>query len=507
MQRHAIPPGTDRLPIVSHWIDGSEVSQRTAETFSNVFNPALGRPIRRVPFADVVVVENAVQSAAAAFPAWAATPISHRTRILFRFRELLARNRDAISRVVTEENGKTLSEARAEVDRGLQVVEFACGMPDLAKGEYLPGIAADLDSYSWREPLGVCVGITPFNFPAMVPLWMLPVAIALGNTFVLKPSEKDPGASLWLAALFKEAGLPDGVLNVVHGSRVTVEALVDAPAVAAVSVVGSTPVAQSIYQRCSVQGKRAQCLGGAKNHLAVLPDADVDGACTALHGSAFGCAGERCMAVSVAVAVGSVGDDLVKGLVDGARRLSVGPGDNEGTDIGPLVTEEHRANVLRYIQIGIEEGAELVADGRSYTGGVPRRGFFLGPSIFDHVTDGMRLYRDEIFGPVLSVVRVDTLDDAIALINSHAYGNGASVFTSSGRLARQFSARVQAGMVGVNVPVPAPTAYFGFGGFKSSLFGPLHMHGNDGMRFFTRLKTITARWPGERETANAPTGF
>lgn len=495
-------------PMRAHWVNGAELRADLRSGSAPVHDPALGTIIAMTPFANREVVDTAVQAAAAAYPAWAATPAPRRARILFRYRDLLEENREALARIVTEENGKTLGEARAEVDRGIQVVEFSAGIPHLLKGEHLPDVATELDTYNVREPLGVCAGVTPFNFPAMVPLWMFPVAIAAGNTFVLKPSEKDPGAALRLAILFEEAGLPRGVFNVVNGGRETVEHLVDHPRVAAVSVVGSTAVAHAVYRRAAQLGKRAQCLGGAKNHMAVLPDADLDAACGALLGAAYGCAGERCMAISVAIAVGAAGDALVARLSERAPRLRVGPGSDDTTEVGPLISEEHRQRVLRYLDTGVREGARLVVDGRRHPLPPPKSGFFLGPCVFDHVTPDMAIYRDEIFGPVLCVVRARDISEAIAITNGHEYANGAAIFTAAGASARRFVREARAGMIGVNVPVPAPTAYFGFGGHERSLFGPLHVHGTDGVRFYTQAKTVTSRWPeGPKRDGDAPSGF
>ncbi len=506
MQRRDALTETDVVPEIAHWINGTALSERAGEGVGLVYNPAHGKPIRRVAFAGPAIAQRAVSAAAEAYPRWAATAAPQRARVLLRYRDLLEQRREVLAKLITEENGKTLAEARAEVDRGIQVVDFATGIPHLMKGEHLSGVATELDSHSLRESLGVCVGITPFNFPAMVPLWMFPVAIAAGNTFILKASEKDPSTAVVLARLFEEAGLPPGVFNVVHGTKATVEFLINAAETAAVSFVGSSPVAHAVYRAASDAGKRAQCLGGAKNHMVLMPDADLDAACAALTGAAYGCAGERCMAISVAVAVGSVGDQLIAKLAERLPNLRVGPGDDPSTDIGPLVTAEHLERVRHYVDLGVKEGAQLIADGRG-PASLPTQGFFLGPCLFDHVTPGMQIYRDEIFGPVLCVVRCKDLPEAISMINGHEYANGAAIFTRSGAAARRFTNAIQAGMVGVNVPVPAPTAYFGFGGYKRSLFGPLHIHGTDGVRFYTRLKTVTTRWPEGPETGEAPSGF
>jgi len=497
---------TAELSRIPHWIGGSAVPQDSARDGAEVFDPARGKAIRRVPFADANLVREAVAAAASAFPGWAATSPPRRAQILFRYRDLLVDQREALARLVTEEHGKTLAESRAELDRGIQVVEFAAGIPHLMKGETLPDIATGLGCSNRYEPLGVCLGITPFNFPAMVPMWMFPVAIAAGNSFIIKPSEKDPGCSVRLAELFAEAGLPPGVFNVVHGARDAVEALIAAPEVAAVSFVGSSPVAHAVYRAAADGGKRAQCLGGAKNHMVVMPDADMERAAAALTGAAYGCAGERCMSISVAVAVGEAGVRLMDRLKEQVPRLSVGPGAEQGIEMGPLITAEHRDKVARYLETGVQEGAELVVDGRKHPGGVPETGFFLGPSVFDRVKTDMSIYRDEIFGPVLCVMRVDTLDEAMEIVNGHDYANGGAIFTRSGAAADRFSREAAPGMIGINVPVPAPTAYYGFGGNKQSLFGPLHIHGKDGVRFYTRMKTITSHWP-DTGGDDGPSGF
>ena len=500
----ATAPVTALSPI-PHWINGAAVAP-TGHESGLVHNPATGEAIRRVGFADSVVVRQALHAAASAFTGWAATASSRRAQVLFRYRELLMQHREELARLVTEEHGKTLDESRAEVDRGIQVVEFAAGVPHLMKSEYLGDVATSLGSYNLRQPLGVCLGITPFNFPAMVPMWMFPVAIAAGNTFILKPSEKDPGCAVRLAALFEEAGLPRGVFNVVHGARDTVSRLIAAPEVMAVSFVGSTPVAEAIYRAASDAGKRAQCLGGAKNHMVVMPDADLDAACNALMGAAYGCAGERCMAISVGVTVGAAGDALVKKLVERVPKLKVGAGSDADTVVGPLISQVHRDKVATYLDSGVKEGAKLVVDGRKHSG-VPGKGFFLGPSVFDFVKPGMQLHRDEIFGPVLCVIRAANLDEAIGIVNDHEYANGAAIFTASGAAAERFTRAMDSGMIGVNVPVPAPAAYFGFGGNKRSLFGPLHIHGTDGVRFYTRMKTVTQRWPETAAGNGGPSGF
>ncbi|MCR6687445.1 CoA-acylating methylmalonate-semialdehyde dehydrogenase [Pseudoxanthomonas sp.] len=476
-----------------HHIGGRE-QPGTGGRHGEVFDPATGQVAAHVPLADAGEVAAAVDAAQAAFPAWAATPPLQRARVMFRLRALVERDADALARTITAEHGKTISDARGEVTRGMEVVEFAAGIPHLLKGEFSAEVGRGVDSWSERAPLGVVAGITPFNFPVMVPLWMAPVALACGNAFVLKPSEKVPSAALHLAALMREAGLPDGVFNVVHGGREAVEALVADPRVQALSFVGSTPVAQALYRAGSEAGKRVQALGGAKNHAVVLADADIEAAADALLGAGYGSAGERCMAISVAVCVGdATADALVAALKARVEALRIGQGLDD-PDMGPLVDAAHRERVRGYIDLGVAEGAQLVVDGRAHAC-AQGPGFFLGGSLFDRVTPDMRIYREEIFGPALCVVRVPDFEAALALVDGHEYGNGTAVFTRSGGAAREYARRVQAGMVGINVPIPVPMAFHCFGGWKRSIFGPLHMHGADGVRFFTRLKTVTARWP------------
>ena len=479
--------------IVHHCINGQ--AHAGADRFADVFDPATGQVARRVPLASTDDVRAAVDAAAAAFPGWATTTPLNRARVMFRFKELLERNADALAAIITSEHGKVLSDARGEVTRGLEVVEFACGIPHLVKGEHSMNVGRDVDSWTEQAPLGVVAGITPFNFPAMVPLWMFPVAIACGNTFVLKPSERDPSAANFMADLLKQAGLPDGVFNVVHGDKVAVDALLDEPRVQAISFVGSTPIAEYIYARGSANGKRVQALGGAKNHMVILPDADLDGAVSALLGAGYGSAGERCMAISVAVCVGdATADALIERLAPKVAALRIAPGCQD-PEMGPLVTGQHRDKVRGYVDAGVAEGASLVVDGRGHTVDGHGEGFFLGGCLFDHVTPSMRIYREEIFGPVLCVMRVPDFAAALQLVNDHEYGNGTAIFTRDGGAAREFAHRVQAGMVGINVPIPVPMAFHSFGGWKRSIFGPLHVHGPDGVRFYTRLKTVTARWP------------
>ncbi|HEX5325768.1 MAG TPA: CoA-acylating methylmalonate-semialdehyde dehydrogenase, partial [Acetobacteraceae bacterium] len=449
-----------------------------------------------VALANAAEVDNAVQAAARAWPAWAATPPLRRARVMFKLKHLLERDRKKLSAAITAEHGKVLSDADGEVQRGLETVEFACGIPHLMKGEFTEAVGTGIDAWSIRQPLGVVAGITPFNFPLMVPLWMVPVALACGNCFILKPSEKDPSPSLLLAELLAEAGIPDGVFNVVQGAREAVEAILAHPGIAAVSFVGSTAIAETIYRSGAAHGKRVQTLGGAKNHLVVMPDADLDDAVNALMGSAYGAAGERCMAVSVAVAVGAVGDKLVQKLEPRVRALKIGPGTDPDAEMGPLVTAEHREKVKRYVDLGVKEGADLVVDGRGLRLQGYENGFFFGGALFDRVTTGMRIYQDEIFGPVLGVVRTPDLAGAVQMINQNRYGNGVAIFTSDGGAARDFASAIEIGMVGVNVPIPVPMAFHSFGGWKQSLFGDHHIYGPEGVRFYTRYKAITQRWPG-----------
>jgi malonate-semialdehyde dehydrogenase (acetylating)/methylmalonate-semialdehyde dehydrogenase len=479
---------------ISHYVAGHEVRGASGR-FGEVYNPATGQVTGRVAFATESEVAAAVRVAHEAFASWAATPPLKRARVMFRFKELLERDMDHLAAIITSEHGKVLSDARGEVIRGLEVVEFACGIPHLLKGEYTEQIGAGIDSYSVRQPLGVCAGITPFNFPAMVPMWMFPLAIACGNTFVLKPSERDPSPGNHLASLLNEAGLPEGVFNVVHGDKVAVDALLKDPRVAAVSFVGSTPIAEYVYRTGTAAGKRVQALGGAKNHLVVMPDADLDQAVDALIGAAYGSAGERCMAISVGVAVGPIGDKLVEKLAGRARALRVAPGSDATAEMGPLVSRQHLDRVTGYVEKGVREGARLVVDGRGLKVPGHENGFFLGGCLFDHVQPDMTIYREEIFGPVLSIVRVPDFESAVQLVNGHELGNGVSIFTRDGDCAREFAARIQIGMVGINVPIPVPMAFHSFGGWKRSLFGDHYVYGAEGVRFYTHLKTVTSRWP------------
>jgi len=477
---------------ISHWIDGKSwagVADRTGE----VFDPATGEVRARVDFAGDGQVAEAVAAAERAFPGWRDTSLAARSRVLFAFRELLTARKDELAEIITAEHGKVLSDAAGEVARAIENVEYACGAPQMLKGGFSENASRGVDVYSIAQPLGVVGVVSPFNFPAMVPLWFVPNAIACGNTVVLKPSEKDPSASLFIAELFAEAGLPDGVLNVLHGDKVAVDGLLAHPVVKAISFVGSTPIARYVYETGTRHGKRVQALGGAKNHMVVLPDADLDLAADAAVSAGFGSAGERCMAVSVVVAVDPVGDELVAKIAERMDRLKIGDGRDPDSEMGPLVTAAHRDRVRSYVAAGIEAGASLVVDGRSVS--VPGGGFWLGPTLFDRVRPDMPVYTDEIFGPVLSVVRAGSYDDALALVNANAYGNGTAIFTNDGRAARRFQNEVEVGMVGLNVPIPVPVGYYSFGGWKDSLFGDSHAYGPEGFHFFTRTKAVTARWP------------
>jgi malonate-semialdehyde dehydrogenase (acetylating)/methylmalonate-semialdehyde dehydrogenase len=480
---------------LKNFVNGKPTESQTAR-WGDVYDPARGVVASHVPMSTAAEVDAAVSAAKGAYPAWSETPAVRRARVLFRFKALLDEHLTELATLLSSEHGKVLDDARGSVIRGMEVVEFACGIPQLLKGEFTEKTGRGIDSFSFRQPLGVCAGAGPFNFPAMIPLWMAPVAIACGNTFVMKPSERVPSTAYRLAELWHEAGLPEGVFNVVNGDKEVVDALVDHPDVAAISVVGSTPTAESVYQRATRAGKRVQALGGAKNHMVVMPDADLEHAVDSLIGAAYGSAGERCMAISVAVAVGAeTADRLVAALVPKVKGLRVGPGTAPGVDMGPLISKAHLERVKQYVGQGIEEGAKLVVDGRGLRVAGHETGFFLGGCLFDDVTPAMTIYQEEIFGPVLCVVRAPDLDAAIDLVNAHRYGNGGAVFTSSGGAADEFTKRIQVGMVGVNVPIPVPMAFHSFGGWKGSLFGDHYMHGPEGVRFFTRLKTVTSRWP------------
>jgi malonate-semialdehyde dehydrogenase (acetylating)/methylmalonate-semialdehyde dehydrogenase len=479
----------------THWIGGKPWTGGTAARHGDIYNPATGQVSGTVDFAGPAEVGAAAAAAAGAFPAWRATSLVKRTAVLFSFRELLRARQTDIAALISAEHGKVASDAAGEVARGLEVVEFACGIPHLLKGGFSENVSTGVDAYSIRQPLGVVAGITPFNFPAMVPMWMFPIAIACGNTFVLKPSEKDPSASLLLAELLAEAGLPDGVFNVVHGGKEAVDAVLAHPDVRAVSFVGSTPVARYVWETGTASGKRVQALGGAKNHMVVLPDADLDLAADAAVSAGFGSAGERCMAISVVVAVDPVGDELVAKIAERVAPLRVGPGSDPRSEMGPLVTAAHRDKVASYLDSGVREGAVLAVDGRDHpVSGGAAGGFWLGPSVLDHVTPPMSCYADEIFGPVLSVVRAPSYAGALGVVNGNPYGNGTAIFTNDGGAARRFTNEVEVGMVGINVPIPVPMAFYSFGGWKASLFGDTHVHGTEGVHFYTRGKAVTSRW-------------
>ncbi|NNH72908.1 CoA-acylating methylmalonate-semialdehyde dehydrogenase [Nocardia uniformis] len=480
------------MQTIAHWLDGKPFAG-TSESTAPVTNPATGVVTGQVTLANQADVRAVVNAAAAAFPAWRDASLAKRTQVLFRYRELLNARKEELAALITAEHGKVLSDALGEVQRGLEIIEFACGIPHLLKGGYTENASTKVDIFSVRQPLGPVAVISPFNFPAMVPMWFFPVAIAAGNTVVLKPSEKDPSASLWMAALWQEAGLPDGVFNVVQGDKVAVDELLDNPAIKSVSFVGSTPIARYVYQRGTAAGKRVQALGGAKNHMVVLPDADLDLAADAAVNAGFGSAGERCMAISALVAVGPIADELVSRIAERAKTIRTGDG-TRGAEMGPLVTRAHRDRVASYIDAGESAGATVVLDGRTVAAEGDADGFWLGPTILDNVGPEMSAYTDEIFGPVLSVLRVDSYDDALALVNANPYGNGTALFTNDGGAARRFHNEVEVGMVGINVPIPVPMAYYSFGGWKNSLFGDSHAHGIDGVHFFTRTKAVTTRW-------------
>jgi malonate-semialdehyde dehydrogenase (acetylating) / methylmalonate-semialdehyde dehydrogenase len=478
--------------LINHWIDGKNY-ERTAERSGDVFNPATGEVQSKVAFATPAVVDEAVESAWKASQTWRHASIAKRTKVLFAFRQLVDKHTVELAKLLTLEHGKVTADANGEVQRGLEVIEFACGIADLSKGEFSENVSTEVDTYSIRQPLGVVAGITPFNFPAMVPMWMFPLAIACGNTFILKPSERDPSAANFMAQLLTDAGLPPGVFNVVHGDKVAVDRLLEHPKVSAISFVGSTPIAQYIYETGTRHGKRVQALGGAKNHMIVLPDADMELAADAAVSAGYGSAGERCMAISMLVGVGTAADKLVPLLKERIAKLKVGDGQDAASEMGPLVTKQHLDKVRGYVDAGVAEGATLVSDGRTLT--VAGRGFFLGPCLFDNVKPNMTIYKDEIFGPVLSMTRVATYADAIELVNKNPYANGVAIFTNDGGAARKFQHEVEVGMVGINVPIPVPMAYYSFGGWKASLFGDHHIYGRDGVHFYTRMKAVTSRWP------------
>jgi malonate-semialdehyde dehydrogenase (acetylating)/methylmalonate-semialdehyde dehydrogenase len=503
-------PGSPRTATpapgrVSHWIGGRIVAG-TSGREGAVYDPATGTLTRHVDFASVEEVDSAVAAATAAFPAWRATSISRRTEIMFKIRNLVEANRKELAAHLTAEHGKVPSDALGEIARGIENLEFACGIPSLLKGGFSEQVSGGVDVYQIRQPLGVVAGITPFNFPAMVPMWMFATAIAAGNAFILKPSEKDPSAANYLAELLHEAGVPDGVFNVVHGDKVAVDAILAHPEIAAVSFVGSTPIARYIYETGTKAGKRVQALGGAKNHMIVLPDADIEMAADAAVSAGYGSAGERCMAIATIVAVGDVADPLVAAIKARLPKITVGPGSDPASEMGPLVTKQHRDKVASYLDSGPAQGATVVTDGREHPLYAESDGFFLGVSLIDNVTPEMDAYRDEIFGPVLTVMRVKTYDEAVGLVNDNPYGNGTAIFTRDGGAARQFQFEVNAGMVGINVPIPVPVAYYSFGGWKNSLFGDLHMYGPEGVQFYTRAKIVTSRWP-DPGTSKIDLGF
>ncbi|WCG84656.1 CoA-acylating methylmalonate-semialdehyde dehydrogenase [Pectobacterium sp. A5351] len=494
------------MNTVNHFINGKVLSQNGRCT--DVYNPSTGDVIRQVELASMETVQEAITAAKHAFPQWRNTPPSKRAQVMFRFKQLLEENESEIVRLISEEHGKTLEDAAGELKRGIENVEFACGAPELLKGEFNRNAGPNIDSWSDFEPVGVVAGITPFNFPAMVPLWMYPLAIVCGNTFVLKPSERDPSSTLLIAQLLHQAGLPEGVINVVNGDKEAVDALLFSPDVKGISFVGSTPIAEYIYSEGTRRGKRVQALGGAKNHAVLMPDCDLDNTVNALMGAAYGSCGERCMAISVAVCVGDeIADALVDKISPKINALKIGPGTQSGLDMGPLVTRAHLEKVKGYVDSGVAAGARLVVDGRDLSVSDGENGFFVGGCLFDHVKTDMRIYQDEIFGPVLCIVRVNSLEDAVQLINDHEYGNGTAIFTRDGEAARLFCTEVEVGMVGVNIPLPVPVAYHSFGGWKRSLFGDLHAYGPDGVRFYTRRKTITQRWPARKSHEAAQFSF
>ena len=482
------------MNLIEHFIDGKIVSG-SSDRKGKVFNPATGQQESEVRLGSKSDLDLAVEKAKKAYETWSIKPPLQRARIIFKFKEVIEKNFEELAKLIVSEHGKVFEDAKGSLTRGLEVVEFACGIPQMLKGDFTENVGTNIDSWSIRQPLGVCAGITPFNFPAMVPMWMFPMAIACGNTFILKPSEKDPSCPLRLAELFKEAGLPDGVFNVVNGDKEVVDAILENKDIPAVSFVGSTPIAKYIYENGAKNEKRVQALGGAKNHCVVMPDCDLDQAVNGLMGAAYGSAGERCMAQSVAVAVGNIGDELVNQISKKLETLKVGPGMDKTSEMGPLVTKEHLERVKGYVDLGVKEGAKLVVDGRNLKLQGYENGYYIGGCLFDQVTKDMRIYKEEIFGPVLSVVRVKDFDEAVQLINDHEFGNGTSVYTRDGDVGRTFASKIKIGLVGINIPIPVPVAYHSFGGWKRSLFGDQHMHGPEGVRFYTKLKTITSRWP------------
>ncbi|MCC9708434.1 CoA-acylating methylmalonate-semialdehyde dehydrogenase [Streptomyces sp. MNU76] len=496
------------MTTIQHWINGAPV-QGTATATQPVFNPATGAEQAQVVLGGAADVDAAVQAASAAFETWSESSLTQRTQVMFAFRQLLLGHEEELGRIISAEHGKTVDDARGEITRGREVVEFACGLGDILKGSFSDQVSRGVDVHNFRQPLGVVAGITPFNFPAMVPLWMHPMAIATGNTFILKPSERDPSAANFVAELYKKAGLPDGVFNVVHGGKDAVDAILTHPGIEAVSFVGSTPIAKYVHEQATAHGKRVQALGGAKNHAVVLPDADLEFAANHITAGAYGSAGERCMAVAVAVAVGDAADGLVQVLERKAREVKVGPGDQPGTEMGPLVTKAAQERVESAVGAAATQGATVVVDGRGLKLDDPAyaQGFFTGPSLLDHVTTGMAAYKEELFGPVLAILRVETLDEAINVINANPYGNGTALFTASGEAARRFQRRIKVGMIGINVPVPVPMSYYSFGGWKDSLIGDSPIHGPEGIRFYTRPKVVTTRWPQPKQQVSAGFNF
>ena len=479
--------------IINHWIDGG-FQPSASDRFGNIYNPATGAVIAKLPMGGASDLETAVKSAKHAFHSWSTTSITKRAKLMFKFKELLELHRDELVEIISLEHGKVIPDAAGSLQRGIEVVDFACGIPHLLKGEFSEQVGTGVDCYSLRQPIGVCAGVTPFNFPAMVPMWMFPIAIVCGNCFILKPSEKDPSCSVKLAELLSEAGLPDGVMNVVHGDKEMVDAILEHPNIATFSFVGSTPVAEYVYNKASSAGKRVQALGGAKNHAVVMPDANLEQTANAIIGAAYGSAGERCMAISAVIAVDAIAEPLKEILIQKIETLKIGPGKDPNNDMGPLITKEHKQKVMDYIKSGESSGAELVIDGREHPITNEGAGFFLGPTLFDHVAADMKIYLEEIFGPVLVILRAKNFQQALDLVNNHRFGNGVAVFTSNGSIAREFTNKVQIGMVGVNVAIPVPLSFYSFGGWKDSIYGSSNIYGMDGVRFFTKLKTVTTRW-------------
>ena len=480
--------------VIEHWINGTH-EPSSSNRYGDIYNPATGQVIAKLPMGNSGDLDKAVNAAELAFKSWSKTSITRRSQVLFKYKELLESNREELTRLITLEHGKVLSDAAGSLQRGIEVVDFACGIPHLMKGEFSEQVGTGIDCYSTRQPIGVCSGVTPFNFPAMVPMWMFPIAIVCGNTFILKPSEKNPSCSMKLAELMQEAGLPEGVMNVVHGDKEMVDAILDHPTIKTFSFVGSTPVAKAVHSKASANGKRVQALGGAKNHAIILADADIEQAANAIIGAAYGSAGERCMAISVVVALESIADELKTNLLEKASQLQIGPGDDPDNEMGPLITAEHKDKVINYIDQGVESGATLLLDGREHPMTSSNEGFFLGPTLFDHVQRDMSIYLEEIFGPVLVMLRVQNFSEAMELANQHQFGNGVALFTTKGSAAREFVNSVQVGMVGINVAIPVPLSFYTFGGWKDSIYGSSNIYGMDGVRFYTKTKTVTTRWP------------